>query len=279
MKYDVTIMTGWSNMGGSTESYINLTNALNAEGINTILVGPNQWHLNKCKSGTFQDISGLTTKNIIWHFLRIDPNNEFPLLYKANSILSCHETIVNPVFNRYNPQIAKGMFDYYHFVSDHQLDWQVKYSGIRKKDNMVVIPNILDPTLARTSPTGGKKIGGVIGSIDGNKQIHVSIRNALSDGCDLVRVFGHISDPNYYDHYVRPLISNPKVVWHGVVEDKNKIYSSITDVYHNSKNETWGYIQAECKLLNIPFHSTIDNNVNIVSTSTLVAQWKGILTL
>ena len=46
----IKIITGWSNRGGSTFAFINLTNKLNEYGYETILYGPHEWHLDKCKS-------------------------------------------------------------------------------------------------------------------------------------------------------------------------------------------------------------------------------------
>lgn len=47
----VKILSGWSNKGGSTFAFINLTNELNKNGIDTTFYGPHNWHLDKCKSG------------------------------------------------------------------------------------------------------------------------------------------------------------------------------------------------------------------------------------
>jgi len=47
----VKIVSGWSNRGGSTFAFINLTNALNKAGYDTTFYGPHEWHLDKCKSG------------------------------------------------------------------------------------------------------------------------------------------------------------------------------------------------------------------------------------
>lgn len=285
MNYDVAILTGWSNNGGSTESYINLTNAFNANGINTIMIGPHQWHLNKCKSGTMEDIGGLSANNIIWHFFAMNPQQDYSMLMDSNSILSCHETGLNPIFKKYKPYIDNGTFNYFHFVSKWQLDWHLTNSQMPKLSSMKVIPNLLDPKLEVISPESRKlktknlKIGGIIGSIDRNKSPHIAIQRAFDDGCDKVRIFGHQSDPTYYINHMQSIFKDPRVIYHGIVDDKNKMYNSITDVYHSSGYETWGYIEAECKYLNIPFHSTIENNISPLSTSTVISHWKKLLVL
>ena len=53
----VKIVSGWSNRGGSTFAFINLTNALNKAGYDTTFYGPHEWHLDKCKSGRMNEIN------------------------------------------------------------------------------------------------------------------------------------------------------------------------------------------------------------------------------
>jgi hypothetical protein len=271
--YDVAIITGWSNMGGSTESYINLTNKLNQENIKTILVGPHPYHLTKCDGALFTDIPDITCTNLILHFVKYD-NEMMKTLGASNKILSCHEHDINKIFLNYNP----NDFDHFHFVSEHQKEYQLGYSplGTKKDCNMIVIPNLIDPTL-KVSSRPDKKIGGVIGSIDRNKQTHISIQNALKDGCDRVNVFGAVTDQLYFTKIVSPMLQLPNVEYHGVEEDKSKMYSSITDIYHFSLKETWGYIKAECKYLNIPYHSNNVDDINIMSSDDIMEKWRRIL--
>jgi hypothetical protein len=272
-KYDVAIITGWSNIGGSTESHINLTNELNRNNIKTILIGPHPFHLDKCEGALLSDVPNITCENIIWHFLKYD-DNIAKSLGASNKILSCHEHNINKIFLRYNVDD----FDHIHFVSEHQKQYQFGYSPVGSEDryNASIITNILDPALKRTS-IPDKKIGGVIGSIDINKQTLISIQKALEDSCTSVNVFGGISDKHYFMEFVHPIIQHPNVNYYGVELDKNKIYSSVTDVYHYALKETWGYIRAECEYLNIPYHSNSTNPINIMSTQDIITKWRRIL--
>jgi len=275
IEYDVAIFTGWSQMGGSTESYINLTNALNNQGIDTILVGPHEWHLNKCKGALLSKEIGWKAKNVIWHFLPyMNKNKLFP---DATHILSCHETEMNHIFEKYRDPIYDGVFDYTHFVSNHQLDYQCAKIDYEENTEMVIIPNLLDPKLVKRRKQPKGKVGAVIGSIDRNKQTHVSIAHALGDGCDSIQVFGSITDREYYSEHVAPLFKHDRVTYRGIVSDKNEMYSDITDVYHYSLKEAWGYIDAECQFLEINYHTSLENPVNLVSNSTILEHWKGIL--
>lgn len=277
-EFDVGIFSGWSDVGGSTESFINLTNLFNENGINTVFFGPHSWHLGKCKSAIIpQATINITFKNIIYHFLK------YPLEYKkywetANHILSCHETTVNPLYHTYRNQISNNIFDHIQFVSESQREYQLSLFNL-PPDHTIVIPNITDPKLKKISISHTEKIGGIIGSIDTNKATHESIISALHDGCKRIKIYGKVVDVEYYNTMIQPMIStNPSIIsYEGVVSDKIKIYESITDVYHNSKSETWGYIQAECDITGIPFHSSSKNNLMYLSNNDILKMWKGIL--
>ena len=50
----IKILSGWSNVGGSTTAFINLCNLLNSEGYDCTFYGPHDWHIDKCKSGKLE---------------------------------------------------------------------------------------------------------------------------------------------------------------------------------------------------------------------------------
>lgn len=270
--YDVAIVTGWSNPGGSTESYINLTNALNDSGISTIMLGPHTYHIDKCNGGTLEAFQTTKAKNVIWHFLKMS-NQSFDHISKSNIILSCHEHDLNRVFYKY----CTGMFNHFHFVSESQKQYHLEKDDPKDDLSIHVIPNILDPNLKKLYVGIVGKVGGVIGSIDRHKRTHLSIQKALDDGCDKVRVFGKDTDLEYHLEMVDPLLKDPRVHWHGVIDDKSKMYASITDVYHYSLSETWGYIKAECQYLKIPFHSNNETPIDLKSSEDIVNSWKELL--
>ena len=139
--------------------------------------------------------------------------------------LSCHEQDIFPL-----QEIKYDIFDKIHFVSEHQR----KFHNIDHP--FFVIPNILDDLKPNKKLT--EKIGGIIGSIDKNKQVHLSIEKALKDGCTKVYIYGLITDPWYWQKIVAPLVDGTKVVYKGYEENKQKMYDSITDVYQDSKLET-----------------------------------------
>ena len=46
----IKIISGWSNLGGSTESFIKLCNLFNDNNLECVYYGPHNYHLDKCKS-------------------------------------------------------------------------------------------------------------------------------------------------------------------------------------------------------------------------------------
>ena len=85
----IKIISGWSDKGGSTIAFIALTKELNKRGYDTTFYGPHTWHLDKCKSGMFDQsvVSNLKRDDIvICHFLNLQNR---PNVKKI--VLSCHE--------------------------------------------------------------------------------------------------------------------------------------------------------------------------------------------
>jgi hypothetical protein len=256
----IIILSGWSAQGGSSTAFINLTNALNDAGYETIFMGPHGWHLGKCKAEQYT----LNTK------LKVNKEDTLIVHFKNNFVqrppvkgffLSCHEQDIFPLVN-----IKYDIFDKIHYVSEHQR----KFHGLNHP--YCIIPNILDDLKPNEKTIG--KIGGIIGSIDRNKQVHLSIQKALKDGCEKVYIYGLITDPNYWQSLVVPLIDGIKVIYKGYEENKQKIYDSITDVYQDSKMETWGYIKGECKITNTNYHgSKATDGYWEMSKNDIVKNW------
>jgi hypothetical protein len=230
----IVIYSSWTNPGGSTTAMILLTNALNEAGYETIFCGPHTWHLDKCKSEQTNSKLKLNPEDtLIAHFT--DKIKFRPPI--KNVILSCHEQNIFPLKN-----INYKVFDKIHFVSEHQR----QYHNIDHPS--FIIPNILDDLKANPKPT--KKVAGIIGSIDKNKNVHISIQRALNDNCDEVLIFGNITDPVYYETQVKSLIDGKKVKYVGYMNDKQKMYDMISHLYISSEMECLPYVIGECKLTN-----------------------------
>jgi len=261
----IKIISGWSNKGGSTFAFINLTNALNKAGIETTFYGPHTWHLDKCKSGMLDET--LTINNddtLICHFIQL-PN-------KPNAkqvILSCHEKDVFEVGK------IKQYWDEVVFLNEKQRDYHSSYNG-----KYSIIPNLREVLIKKDKTPENEKIAGVIGSFDENKQTHVSIQRAFSEGYEKVILFGNVSDPNYYNKFVKPLISD-NVIEYGFESDKQKVYDMVGAVFLSSKSEVASLVKDECETTGTKFYgnSATDHDVKELSNDEIIKEWIKLLNL
>lgn len=252
----IKILTGWGNPGGSTVAHINLCNAFNERGIECKLYSPHQYHFDKCSSDSIQNLQITPEDHVIGHFLNLLKLNCKKMIY------SCHESNLDPLFNK-----DLSMYSRVHYVSK----WQQQFHNIKK--SYFILPNILEDLKRNDKPN--KKIGGVIGSVDYNKQTHLSIIKALDDGCEIVYLFGNITDKPYYKNFVEPLL-NDRVKLFGHIDDKQKMYDMVTDVYQSSIRETWGFVAGECLLTDTKYHCygmcNFDFN-NVLSNDKIIETW------
>lgn len=259
----VRIVTAYSGLGGSTIAHINLVNLFNANGIDAILYGPQDWHLNKCKSGKIQEAMVAPDDQLILHCTNLPER-----LPCKKIVLSCHETNVFPVKEIKNP-----VWENIHFVSKFQKDWH----GV----DGVVIPNVIsDLNKKRFVKPKYAMVAGVIGSIFEHKQTHLSIKRALDSGYKKVKIYGVTEDPNYFLREVYPLL-NQDVSYCGVVDDKQKIYDTVDIVFHSSKRETFNFVRAECWKAGIPYDGLDSANpeVEYWENNKILESWKQLLNI
>lgn len=256
----IKIITGFSQGGGSTVAFINLTNEFNKYGVPCTLYGRHNWHLGRCKSGTMADMKLNEDDNIIIHFF--EPNWSIKPPIKGNLIYSCHEKDIRPI-KSFNYTI----YDKIHYVSKPQMEWH------NVKHPYFILPNIVDKL--EHSKCTDKKIGAVIGSIDRNKQVDISIKRAVEDGMNKILLFGNVSDGVYYKEIMSKYGSI--ISYKGHVDDKQKIYNQITDVYHSSLSETFGLIEKECEMTGVVYHGSeaTKNNFDLNMTNEeIIEAWK-----
>lgn len=258
----IKIISGWGNAGGSTVAFINLTNALNKSGIETVFYTPHSWHLDKCKADTMVNISLKEDDNLIVHFFNTNWACRPPI--KGKVIYSCHEKDIAPIRN-----MNYKLFDKIHFVSRPQKEWHnVDHPSF-------ILPNVID-SLEQSTCTD-KKVAGIIGSIDRNKQTHISIQRALDDGMKYIRLFGKITDQQYFEENVRKYMSDDRVVPPMYMDNKQEMYNMVSDVYLSSKSETWSYLKPECDMTGVKFHGTEaikDNFEQNMTNEEIVEAWK-----
>ena len=261
----VKIVSGYSEKGGSTSAFIDLTNEFNNRGIDTTFYGPHQWHLDKCKSGLLNDGFIVNPDDIlICHFLQLPSR---PAAKKV--VLSCHEKWWFKVGE------IKQYWDTAIFLHDAHREYHNAYTG-----TFTIIPN-LKPELSPINKPELELIAGIIGAIEDRKQTHLSIQRALADGCEKIKIFGHINDQVYYDKFVQPLLNNNNIEIVGFSNNKQDMYNSIGRVYHSSKGEVACLVKDECWLTNTKFFGNEETNhiVSPLSNDEVFELWKQTLEL
>ena len=262
----IKIATGWSDKGGSTFAFINLTNALNEAGYETILYGPHEWHLDKCKSGLLKDFKSEKDDLLIVHFLQL---NERPNCKKV--ILNCHETNVFEVSN------VKQFWDTVVFLNEKQKNYHSKYYGPYE-----TIPNLREKLIKKPKDKSVEKVAGIIGSFDLNKRTERSIMRALNEGYEKVLLFGNVSDVYYYNSVVKPIIDeHDNVIEYGFISDKQKMYDMIGAAFLSSKREVASLVKDECETTGTKFYGNkaTDHDVKELTNKGIIEEWVKLLEL
>jgi hypothetical protein len=259
-KQKIKIISGHSEKGGSTTAFINLTNELNKNEYDCTFYGPHSWHLSKCKSGLLNDLKLDPNDIIICHFINLP---ERPKVKKV--IFSLHEK------NLFEIADVKPFWDELVFINEEQRQYHNRYNGTYS-----IIPNLKEHLDLIDKPEL-ELVAGVIGTIDINKQTHISIQRAINDGCEKVFVFGSVSDPKYYEEMVKPLFSD-KVVYVGHTDNKQDMYNSIGRVYHSSISEVACLIKDECKTTNTKFfgNDATTPDVSLLTNDEVINEWSNI---
>lgn len=257
----VKIVSGYTEKGGSTTAFINLTNFLNENGIDCTFYGPHEWHLNKCKSDKINNVNYEEKDIVIFHFLDL---KERPNIKKA--ILSCHEKWWFPVGK------IKQYWDVVVFLHDQHRDYHGDYNR-----EFVIIPNLKE-NLKPLDKTNLSKVAGIVGTIEDRKQTHVSIQRALKDKCEKIYLFGHVGDQNYYNNYVKPLLIPNRVIEYGHTTNKQEMYDMVGRVYHSSKGEVACLVKDECYLTNTEFfgNEETQNEVSKLTNQEILNLWKNL---
>jgi hypothetical protein len=256
-KMKVKIVSGWSNPGGSTLHHIALTNLLNEEGVDCVFHGPHTWHLDKCKASNFNTFKEEEGDIIISHFCNL---NAARLSYfGCKNMLSCHETNLWPL-----KKMDLSQYKTIQYVSESQKNWH------DVDHPYVIIPPMVEK-VDWTDPENNS--AGVIGSVDNHKQTHLSIERALKDGYEKVFLFGECRDIPYYDAHIHKFMGKSNVFLMSHENNRTRMYKKISKVYHSSLRETYGMVEAECRLAGIPFDGP-KNNQEVLDREEILDLWK-----
>jgi len=232
----IKIMSGWSNPGGSTVAFINLCTLLGRKGYDCTFYGPHEWHLDKCRGGTLEECSlNDPEERLIVHFLKLPRRPEV----SKRVVLACHEKEV------YTVKDVQPFWDNIVYVSNSQMFWQ----GVHGR----VIPNVISK-LIPSKDCGARVSAGVVGSIDRNKNTRESIIRALRDGCGTVKLYGAVTDEEYFEEEIKEFVDCGDAVLYGYVDNKQAMYDSLSKVYHSSLSETFNFIKVECQKTGTEYH-------------------------
>ena len=262
MQLKVKILTGYSEKGGSTVAFINLTNLFNKNNIDCTLYGPHDWHLNKCKSDKINSLNISANDCLIFHFLQLKAK---PTARKV--IFSCHE--------KWWFDVAKiqPCCDIAVFLHKQHREYHSLYTG-----DFALIPNVKENLIAKDK-SSRDLIAGIIGSIEDRKQTHISIDRALADKCEKIFVIGHIADQTYFEHYIKPRLSDVVQIV-PYQNNKQKMYDALGRVYHSSRGEVACLVKDECTQTNTKFfgNEETDHEVSLLTNSEILNLWKNLLT-
>jgi len=118
---------------------------------------------------------------------------------------------------------------------------------------------------------------GVIGRLERRKQAAVSIRKAQEAGFERVLLFGNEAGDGYFQEEIEPLL-DANVQWMGLVDDREAMYRSVSEVFHYSSKEQAAMVLGECKKLGIPFHcSEAVHDWDLYSDEYIVRAWLELL--
>ena len=254
----IKVATGFCGPGGSTIALATLVNLFNESGLEACLYGANAgWDGISCKYDTFNNLKVSKDDVFIYHFMPI--KGRLPV---RKQILSCHETAVFKLKDM--PELK---YDTVHFVSEFQKNWQ----GV----NGTVIPN---PIRKFTKTEKGFRVAGIIGSMDPNKRIKESILKAQKDRFKFIKLYGNLTDYNYFYHEVLPLLSDD-VTYNGVAKDMDKVYSGLSHVYHSPILETYNLIKPECEAAGVTYvgNEGNDTKAEVWSNDKVLEAWKNLI--
>lgn len=258
----IKIISSWSDLGGSSTAFINLTNAFNERGIEAKFYGPHQYHLDKCSSDLIQNLQITPEDNLICHFIQV------PQVPAKKIVLSVHE---QNILNLSSIDLSR--VDSLHFVAEHQKNY---HNADSLNKPYFILSNVMDKL--SPNPKRRNKAVGIIGSIDPNKQVHVSIMRAIGKGFKDITLYGKVTDQAYYEQKVLPLMKKYNVKGPKFSTNKQEMYDSVTDVFFSSIMECKPYVIGECKLTNTKIHlldgKNYANQDYEIDTDVIINKWK-----
>ncbi len=288
----IKIVSGSSQPSGSTLALVSLCNQFNSRGFPCMLFGPDNWHLDKCSSGTLDEFRPEQGDTVIVNDLRLFSVSDIYNLdgLVEESRLNLLSRRVVSLFTSLSPfsrpheirffltclgdDPCRGnlsrpsLFQKIHYLSDaHQ------YCANMQRRTFVC-PNFVENLEIYTSKP--RNVAAVIGSIREENRIDISLRKAFSEGMETVIIYGYLADPIYYYDRIVPLTEKypGRIKFAGFMDDKQKMYDSVSDVY-SSVRKPWGMVRRECTLTGTVFHGPDEQSTCSYMTNNQIFEvWK-----
>lgn len=271
----IKIISGYSYPAGGTLALVNLCNEFNSRGVACIFYGPDNWHVDKCKSGLLEEFSPEIDDIIIV--------NDVPLwspgdLAHVNPLVKRNRrrqflASLQEISKKYLPAGSTSNYKllltcqgggahpsiFFRLSRFHKIHFTAPPSNALKRFFRMAYPTFSAPNFSSAlnkSEHKPVKIGGVIGSIKKSNNIVAAIEHALLDGMEKIIIFGSMKDPQYYYDKIAPLTItyHGKIKYAGFMDNRQKMYDAVSDVY-SAVHKPWSVVSHECAMTHTRFHA------------------------
>jgi len=293
----IKIISGYSHAAGSTLALVNLCNEFNTRGHACTFYGPDNWHIDKCRSGNLEDFSVTPNDIVIANDMPllstgdlsrlkelVSENGQRRVLKKLGKLVSkCLPTKTPTDYRLILTRLSDdalpisntrlSLFQNIHYSSG---DFGNHSKVGRKKFIAQSFCNDLKASIAKPEKTAG-----IIGSIKRRNNIEKSIEQALMDGMEAIYIFGYMKDPIYFYEKITPLTIKYRgqIKYAGFADDKQKMYDTVSDVY-SSANKPWSLVSRECAMTNTGYHAPESSSADHLMANEQIFQiWKSELAL
>lgn len=286
----IKIVSGHSYPVGSTVALVNLCKQLNSRGYASTFYGPDNWHIDKCASGSLEDFKPESGDIVILHdielwsvadllalgsaTLRTGRNHSWKAW--ARRVLGCLAPASPPekfklvltcqkVDACYKMSVRHALFHKIHFISEAQKGFHAT------KQPKFVCANFtaeLAPSINKPERTAG-----IIGTISPENGTEAAIVKALQEGMSTIVLYGYLADPIYYYSRIEPLIkAHPgKIKFAGFVDSQQKMYDSMSDAYTGAASLT---VRQECAMTHTRYHGPEARTDSSMTNDQIFEIWK-----
>lgn len=296
----IKIISGYSYPAGDTLALVNLCNEFNSRGVACVFYGPDNWHVEKCKSGMLEEFSPEIDDIIIVNDVPLWSPGELthvsPLV-KRNRRKQFLATL-QEISKKYLPARSSSNYKllltcqgggahpsiFFRLSRFHKIHFTAPAGNALKRCFRMAHPTFVVPNFSSAlnrSEHKPVKIGGVIGSIKKSNNIVAAVECALRDGMEKVFIFGSVKDPQYYYDKIKPLTIKYRgqIKYVGFMDDRQRMYDAVSDVY-SAVNKPWSVVGHECVMTHTRFHALgWSGTEDRISNDQIFELWKKELSL